>query len=176
MTRSIAIPAVLCVLSIMAFLYMSQTLTTVWLFIPAIIISFLIYLNTYYKREIYPDKIVPYYLLALGIQFLHFAEEYATDFTTEVPQLLGGEPYPLDTFVYFNMVAYFIFLLGGIALFKRIRILSVIAIFFIIVGTVLNPIVHISAAIFTVGYFPGFFTSLLLLPLGFKLIRILFEF
>ncbi len=101
------------------------------------------------------------YLLLLGIQFLHFTEEYLADFVTEIPRLLGQEPYSLDIWISFNMIAYFIFILGAIALYKQTTELYIIPLFFILVGVLMNAIVHIATAIYVGGYFPGLYTAII---------------
>ncbi|MDH4091022.1 MAG: hypothetical protein OEV74_03540 [Cyclobacteriaceae bacterium] len=76
---------------------------------------FIICLNTFYKKVPNPDSILTLYLVLLGIQFIHFTEEYLTDFNIEVPLLLGQEAYPKDYWLPFNMVAYSIFTIGGLS-------------------------------------------------------------
>jgi len=145
------------------------------LFIPGIILSFILYLVYLKHRSPDPDRVVPLYLLALGIQFLHFAEEYTTGFTTELPKLIGQEAYPIGYWLVFNMVAYFVFAIGGIILFKRINSLLIIPIFFILVGVMLNAVGHIILSLYTGGYFPGLYTALLYTVIGPILLRQLFN-
>ena len=45
----------------------AATLTSVWVFIPGVIITYIFYLNTFYKKTPDPERILPLYLLALGI-------------------------------------------------------------------------------------------------------------
>ena len=93
------------------FWVVSFTLTSVIIFIPGVIVTYLFYLSTYYKKTAGPERILPLYLLALGIQFIHFTEEYLTDFTVALPNLLGQNQYPIDYWLTFNMIAYSIFIL-----------------------------------------------------------------
>ncbi len=118
-----------------------------------------------------PDQILPLYLLALSIQMLHFTEEYLTSLVTELPAILGQDPYPEDFWLVFNMSAYSLFLLGGIVLHKRIKELAIIPIFFILVGVVLNAVGHIGLAVYTNSYFPGLYTALFFLFLGPPLLK-----
>ena len=161
MKRSIIIPLIIGIIAIAVFTVVASTLTVVYLFIPAVIVAYIIYLNTFYKKTPNPEKILPLYLLALGIQFIHFTEEYLTDFTTAVPQLLGQETYSTDYWVTFNMIAYFVFIIGGIILFKRIKELMIIPLFFILVGVILNSVGNILISIYVGGYFPGLYTALI---------------
>jgi hypothetical protein len=105
---------------------------------------------------------------------IHFAEEYLTGFTTALPALIGAEPYPINYWLTFNMVAYFIFILGGIVLFQKMKGLMIIPIFFILAGVVLNGIGHLLLSLYVGGYFPGLYTALIYLVLGPMLMKKLF--
>ena len=89
MNKPLLIPLIIGIIAIAIFLIVSSTLTIAFIFIPAVIITYIIYLNTFYKKTPDPDRILPLYLLSLGIQFIHFTEEYLTDFTIEIPRLFG---------------------------------------------------------------------------------------
>ncbi len=171
----IIIPACTALVAIAVFWIVSFTLSSVIVFIPGVIISFLFYLTTYYRTTPGPEKILPIYLLALGIQFIHFTEEYLTDFVEAVPNLLGQEAYPLDYWIVFNMVAYTVFILGGIILFNRIKALMIIPLFFMLVGVLLNSVGHILIALYVGGYFPGLYTALIYIIIGPILIKRVFN-
>lgn len=166
MNKSLFISLVIGIIAIVIFLLVSTTLTSVLIFIPGVIITYVLYLNTFYKKAPNPERILPLYLLALGIQFIHFTEEYLTDFTIELPKLLGQEEYPLDYWVTFNMIAYSIFIFGGIILFKQIKELMIIPLFFILVGVLLNSVGHVLLSIYVEGYFPGLYTALIYFIVG----------
>ncbi|OBK05693.1 hypothetical protein A9W96_14440 [Mycobacterium sp. 1245852.3] len=55
------------------------------------------------------ETFVPWFFGALAVQFLHFAEEFVTDFRSFFPRLYGGTPYSERRFVVFNMVPYAVF-------------------------------------------------------------------
>lgn len=154
------------ILMITTLIWVASTLTSVWTFIPGVILTFVVYLKTYYKKIPKPERILPLYLLLMGIQCLHFAEEYVTDFHVEVPKLLGQEPYPLDYWLTFNMIAYFFFIVGGIAIYKKKKEYMLLPLFFIVVGVLLNGLGHVLLSIYTGGYFPGLFSALLYVILG----------
>lgn len=175
MDKYLLVPLILVIILIAIFVIVSSTLTSIIIFIPGLILTYLVYLNTFYKKTPNPERILPFYLLALGIQFIHFSEEYLTDFTIEVPRLLGQVPYPKDYWVIFNMIAYSIFIIGGIILFKRIKELMIIPLFFLLVGVILNSIGHIMLSIYVGGYFSGLYTALIYLILGPILIQRVFE-
>ncbi len=166
MNKALFIPGIIGLAAIVIFLLVASRISAVVVFIPGVIVTYFLYLKTFYKKVPNPENILPLYLLALGIQFLHFTEEYLTDFTVAVPRLLGQEPYSVDYWLTFNMVAYFIFILGGIVLFKQVKTLMIIPLFFILVGVLLNSIGHVLISIYVGGYFPGLFTALIYLLIG----------
>jgi len=175
MNRYTFIPLITGIIMIAIFIMVASTLTSVWAFIPGVIISYIFYLNTYNKKSPEPERILPLYLLALGIQFIHFTEEYLTDFTSEIPKLFDQEPYPMDYWIVFNMIAYFVFILGGIILFKRKKEFMIIPLFFILVGVVFNSIAHILLSIYAGGYFPGLYTAIIYAVLGPVLMKKIFD-
>ncbi len=171
MNKYLLIPLMIGILMIIIFISVAQTLTSVWIFIPGVILTFVVYLKTYYKRIPDPLKVLPLYLLLMGIQCLHFAEEYVTDFHVELPNLLGQEPYPLDYWLTFNMTAYFFFIIGGIAIYKKKKEYMILPLFFIVIGVLLNGLGHVLLSIYSGGYFPGLYSALLYVLLGPILIK-----
>ncbi len=174
MNKPLLISSVIGIAAIAMFWIVSSTISTVIVFIPGVIVTYVVYLNTFYKRTPDRERILPLYLFALGIQFLHFAEEYITDFHIKIPELLGQATYPKDYWLLFNMGAYFVFIVGGIILFKQMKSLMIIPLFFILVGVIFNSIVHVLTAIYVGGYFPGLYSALvylILVPIFIKRIR-----
>lgn len=45
-------------------------------FAPAMVLAFVCYLRTSYREMPKVERILPVYLVALAVQFLHFTEEY----------------------------------------------------------------------------------------------------
>lgn len=170
---SFSLPLLICAVAIGSFIYTAQTMTVVWVFVPGVMVTFFVYLKTYRIKMPEASKVFPLYLLALALQFLHFTEEYLRGFTTEMPALLGEAPYPVEYWLTFNMIAYAIFILGGISLFKRNQLFSVVPLFFLLIGVILNSVAHILISIFTGGYFPGLFTAILYLFLVPRVIRVI---
>jgi len=167
----ILVPALILIVASAIFWYVSRTMSSVLVFIPALIIAFVISIRIVLKRVLDPKRVLPLYLFLLGIQFLHFTEEYLTGFTVKLPELFGQSPYPMDYWVTFNMVAYSIFILGGIVLFKQIKDLMIIPVFFILAGVLMNAIGHTVLSIYVRGYFPGLYTALiylLIVPVFFR--------
>lgn len=143
------------------FSYFSQGYSLIFTFVPAVPIALWLYFKACYKAEVNKIQVLPYYLLALGFQFIHFAEEHAFGFEKEFGPLFGGKPYNHDMFVTFNMFAYFMFIVGGIAFYKNWKPLQMFALFFIIYGMAGNAIGHIVFCIMVKGYFPGIYTCFL---------------
>ena len=175
LNKHILIPLAIAIIAIAIFWIVSLTINSVLVFIPGVILSYILYLKTFYKKTPNPERILPLYLLALGIQFIHFTEEYLTDFTKAVPNLLGTEEYPMEYWIVFNMVAYFVFIMGGIVLFKKIKELMIIPLFFILVGVLLNSIGHILISLYVGGYFSGLYTALIYVIIGPLLIKRVFD-
>jgi hypothetical protein len=144
----------------------SFTLRSVLIFIPGVIITFFFYLNTYDRKSDQAPQLLPWYLVALAIQLIHFTEEYSTDFVTRLPAIFGQAPYPLDYFVAFNMIAYSIFIIGGIALYLKAKAFLIIPLFFILIGVFFNGVAHVFLSIYVGGYFPGLYTALIYVGLG----------
>ena len=69
----------------------------------------------------------------------------------------------MDYWIVFNMVAYSIFIIGGIIIFKRMKEFMIIPLFFIVVGVMLNSIGHILLSVYVGGYFSGLYTSIIYL-------------
>ena len=171
----IFIPLFLCILAIGIFSWVGQIISSVWLFIPLVILTYLIYLISFLKRMPSVHEILHLYLIALSVQMLHFAEEYLTGFVIELPALFGQDPYPKDYWLVFNMAAYSIFLLGGIVLMKKIKELAVIPLFFILTGVLFNAAAHLGLAIYTGGYFPGLYTAIIYFFIAPFLIKCIFK-
>ncbi|WP_258303470.1 HXXEE domain-containing protein [Haloferax larsenii] len=117
-----------------------------------------------------PSRVLPVYLVAFGVQFLHFAEEFTTEFYTRWPvEVFNAAPFELSTFVQINMVSYAAFALGAIAIYRGIKGPMLIVWFFTLMGVIGNGILHPIYPILATGefgYFPGLYTSITYLILG----------
>lgn len=171
MNKNKIIPIVIATGMILVFSYFSSGLSLIVTFVPGVILALIFYFLTVYKKQPNHEKILPLYLFALGIQFLHFAEEYMTGFNEKFPALFNSPEYPINTFVAFNMFAYFMFIMGAIFIYKRIKPPMIIPIFFVMYGVIGNAIAHLIFCIVVGGYFPGFYTSILFWVLGPMLIK-----
>jgi hypothetical protein len=129
-------------------------------FVPAMIVAFVCYLLTSYRAMPNPDRVLPIYLIALAIQFLHFTEEYVYGFHLRVTEIMAAmPPFDANVFVAFNMIAYCLFLLGGVGMYRGIKFPMIIVWFFTIAATLGNAVLHLLLALRVGGYFPGLITS-----------------
>jgi hypothetical protein len=119
--------------------------------------------------------LVPVYVLAIGAQLAHLAEEYRTGFYREFPPVLGQPPWSRELFLLFNLAWLIMFALAGIGLMRGWRVAVVAALFLALGGGILNGIVHAALAATVQGYFPGLYTAPLVFSIGsylaFRLLR-----
>lgn len=79
------------------------------------------------------ERVLPIYLVALAIQFLHFTEEYVYGFQFRVTEIMAGmPPFNINVFLAFNMIAYCLFLLAGLGMYKGLKFPMIIVWFFAI--------------------------------------------
>jgi hypothetical protein len=165
------LPCIIAAIMVTLFSWLSEGLSLIVTFVPAVPVALWLYFKTCYKHPPEPSSILILYLLGIGFQLLHFAEEHAFDFEKQFGVLFGGEPYDHDLFVSFNMGAYFMFILGAIGFYRGIKPLMFFALFFIVYGMVGNAIGHIYFCLAVGGYFPGIYTCFFNLILGATIIR-----
>jgi len=169
-TRDAVLPGVMTLLLVAVFSYLSPGLSLIVTFVPAIILAYVCYLLTSFQQMPEPSRVLPVYLIAFGVQFLHFAEEFTTEFYTRWPvEVFNAAPFELTTFVQINMVSYAAFALGAVAIYRGIRGPMLIVWFFTLMGVIGNGILHPIYPILATGefgYFPGLYTSTIYLILG----------
>lgn len=154
---NLAVPSVIAITGIVIFalVHPAQKFS----FIPAMAVAFVCYIRTSYRTMPNADKVLPIYLVALALQFLHFTEEYIYGFHYRVTEIAAGmPPFDVNVFVAFNMIAYCLFLLGGLGMYKGIKFPMIIVWFFAIC-VLGNAIWHLLLTLKIGGYFPGLFTS-----------------
>ena len=154
---NLIVPAAIAIISIVIFflVHPAQRLS----FVPVMVVAFVCYLLTSYREMPKPERVMPIYLIALAIQFLHFTEEYVYGFHQRVTEIMAGmPPFDINVFVAFNMVAYSLFLLAGLGMYKGMKFPMVIVWFFAIV-VLGNAIWHLLLTLRVGGYFPGLYTS-----------------
>ena len=131
-------------------------------FVPGVAISWLVLSWMYVQHVDLPAAahFVPYFFAALVVQFLHFAEEFRTDFKTFFPTLYGGKAYSDNLFVTFNMAAYALFTTCALLVFYLdARYLLMPAMFFIVYGAIGNAISHTVWSVVARAYRPGLITA-----------------
>jgi hypothetical protein len=96
--------------------------------------------------------------LTVGIQCLHFAEEFATGFYERFPELFGLPPMSVSFFVAFNLIwlAIWVASIPGVHLGQPA---AIFAAWLLAIAAILNGIGHPVMAVATGGYFPGLVTS-----------------
>jgi Protein of unknown function with HXXEE motif len=128
-------------------------------FAPAMVLAFVCYLRTSYREMPKVERILPVYLVALAVQFLHFTEEYIYGFQFRVTEIMiGMPPFNVNLFVAFNMIAYCLFLLAGLGMYLGMKFPMIIVWFFAIC-VLGNAIWHLLLTLRVGGYFPGLYTS-----------------
>ena len=157
-TLNLIVPALIAIISIVIFFLVHPAQR--FSFAPAMILAFVCYLRTSYREMPKAERILPVYLVALAIQFLHFTEEYVYGFQFRVTEIMAGmPPFNANVFLAFNMIAYCLFLLAGLGMYKGMKFPMIIVWFFAIciLG---NSIWHLLLTLRVGGYFPGLYTSL----------------
>ena len=160
--KDLVIGTVIALVMGTVFTLLSSGMSLIVTFVPGVVLTWLTYAWLYTQKTSLPDgsEFIPVFFVALAVQFLHFAEEFATGFRTTFPLLYGGAPYPETLFVIFNMFAYCIFTLTCILAFTRnLRFLLVPCLFFIIYGAIGNAISHTWWSLYLQSYFPGLVTA-----------------
>ena len=155
---NLIVPSVIAITAIVIFFIVHPAQK--FSFAPAMVVAFVCYLRTSYREMPKAERVLPIYLVALALQFLHFTEEYVYEFHLRVTEIMPGMP-PFDPnlFVAFNMIAYSLFLLGGLGMYKGMK-WPMIIVWFFAVAFLGNAIWHLLLTIRVGGYFPGFITSL----------------
>ncbi|MGH3056358.1 MAG: HXXEE domain-containing protein [Gaiellaceae bacterium] len=98
--------------------------------------------------------------IALGLQGLHFVEEWLTGFEVRFPLLLGLNPWPAAFFVSFNLAWLAIWAIA-LLMVRRFRI-ALFPLWFLAIAAIANGIAHPLASLGMRGYFPGMVTAPLL--------------
>lgn len=108
--------------------------------------------------------------LAVLLHVGHFMEEYYSAFYIHFPQLLGLVPWPVSFFVGANLAWLVVWLLA-LALLDRFPRTAIFPLWFLGIAATMNGIAHPALAMGHGGYFPGFWSSLLIGGVGVYLLR-----
>ena len=157
---------------------MSEQLRSIFLGLSGIyIIAHIAIFLTVTQRatEIDKDKVSKLILLfGIGIffQFLHSLEEYFTGFYIHWPQFLDLTPWSPHFFASFNLIWIAVWSLSIFGIRHNYRS-AYFALWFFVVGMILNLIAHPLLALAVQEYFPGLITSPLVGITGLLLLRML---
>ncbi len=154
---NVIVPALIALISIVIFflIHPAQRFS----FVPVMVVAFICYLLTSYREMPKVERVLPIYLVMLAIQFLHFAEEYIYGFHHRVTEIMAGmPPCNVNVFVAFNMIAYCLFLLAGLGMYKGLKFPMIIVWFFAI-AFLGNAMWHLLLTLRVGGYFPGLYSS-----------------
>jgi hypothetical protein len=160
--KDVVIGTVIALVMGTTFALLSSGMSLIVTFVPGVVFTWLTYVWLFAKKTKLPNgsEFLPLFFALLAVQFIHFAEEFATGFRTKFPSLYGGMPYSDNLFVSFNMIAYFVFALTCILVFtKNLRFLLLPSLFFIIYGAIGNAISHTWWSLYLRSYFPGLVTA-----------------
>lgn len=119
-----------------------------------------------------PSKILPLYVLAIAVQFLHVAEEYSSGFQRKFPQLLGYQ-WTDARFLSFNALWIAIFILAALVI--RRTVIAYLIVIFLAAGGVAHGAGHILLFALQRGSFPGIITAPFLVIVGVALLLRLYK-
>jgi hypothetical protein len=160
--RDLAIGTVIALLMATAFTTLSSGRSLLVTFVPGVVFAWAVTAWIYARQIPLPrtDAFVPLFFATLGVQFVHFGEEYLSGFRTFFPSLYGGAAYANDLFVVFNMASYAIFTSACLLVFYGgLRFFLIPVLFFVIYGAIGNAISHTWWVLDAEAYRPGFFTA-----------------
>jgi hypothetical protein len=161
--KDMAVGTVIALVMCAVFITLSSGRSLLVTFLPGLGVAWSIYAWMFLKKIELPraEAFVPLFFVGLAIQFLHFSEEFITDFRTFFPVHYGGTPYSNNLFVVFNLLSYAIFTTACVLVFFRnVRFLFMPVLFFIVYGALGNAIAHTSWVFDAGAYRPGFVTAL----------------
>ena len=109
-----AIGTVIALVMAAVFAWLSPGRALLVTFVPGVAASWAVFALLFARRQPLPEfgRFVPWYLLTLAVQFLHFAEEFVTSFQDRFGVIYGGGQIDNATFVIVNMTSYFVFLVS----------------------------------------------------------------
>lgn len=108
--------------------------------------------------------------VTLGLQLLHFTEEYLHQFHVRLPELLGLAVWPETFFLTFNLVWLTIWA-AAITSLETFPKAAAFPLWFLAIASAANGLAHPLMAIAVDGYFPGLWSSPLVGILGLLLLR-----
>jgi hypothetical protein len=158
--RDALVPGIFAAAFIGAYALNSKGLSTILTFGASMAAAYALYLLSSFRRMPEPERLLPAYLLAVALELLHFAEEYATGFHTRFPvEIYHAEPFSATLFFLSQTALFSLLVLAGIGVFKRWKAPMVLVWFLVVMLEFVNAVQHPIYAFMVKGYFPGLFTS-----------------
>ncbi len=90
MKRDIIVPCIIAVIMTITFSFLSEGLSLIVTFVPAIPIALWLYFKTCYNRTILVSKVLPLYLLGIGFQLFILPRNTCLAFMRNSDHCLGG--------------------------------------------------------------------------------------
>jgi hypothetical protein len=115
--RALVVPSLMAIGMASTFWMLSSGPSLRVTFVPGVVLAYALYVTTCLRGLPPPERVLPVYIVALAVQFLHFTEEYLTHFDERFPGLWSAPAYSRELFVSFNMGAYALFTLGALILY-----------------------------------------------------------
>jgi hypothetical protein len=176
--KDFIIGSVIAVILLCSWIYMSSGMSLIATFVPGLVFAWGLFVFMYIRKIPLPNHniFLPIYFFTLGWQFIHFSEEFTTNFKELFPLLYNGQPYTDNLFVTFNMGSYFVFIAAPVlAYYKGLKFLFLPTLFFIVYGAMGNAIAHTWWSLYLSKYFPGLYTASLYWVLGPVLLGIILK-
>jgi hypothetical protein len=120
-------------------------------------------------------RVTAYFAVAIAVQGVHFAEEWAADFNLRFPELLGLHPWSIELWAGFNLAWIGIWCLSLIGLRWGWRP-ALFPVWFLALACLVNCAAHPLLALAAGGYFPGLWSSPLCGVIGVPLWALLSRF
>jgi len=127
------------------------------------LISYFLWFGALWKKE--PGAVLPYYLIAVIVQCIHFVEEFFYGFARDFPKLFGFE-WSETRFVVFNLAWLVIFAVAVVGIRRGMALAYLVLFFLAIAGGIGNGIGHVLLYVWRGRYFPGVATAPFCLIIG----------
>jgi hypothetical protein len=124
------------------------------------IVAYFVWLLTTYRHPVDGRRILPLFVLAVGMQFVHMTEEVLADFPGHFSAVTGAD-FTMDKFVYVALLGGgMVYSFAGFGLVHRHPVANY-ALWFFLIGPagLVNSIAHLTLPVMThSAYFPGLIT------------------
>jgi hypothetical protein len=127
------------------------------------VVAFFVWLLTTYQYPVDGPRILPLYVLAVAMQFVHMTEEWIADFAGHFSAVTGAS-FTSDKFVYVALLGGgMAYAFSGYGIMRRNPVANYVLWFFLIgPAGLVNSIAHVTLPVVTHStYFPGLITVVL---------------